>query len=46
VPRHTRNLPVVLLFALLLILFAGNRPVAAEIVRLPVTIDYPCCRIS
>lgn len=40
-PRHTRNLPVVLLFALLLILFAGNRPVAAEIVRLPVTIDYP-----
>jgi len=41
VPRHTRNLPVVLLFALLLILFAGNRPVAAEIVRLPVTIDYP-----
>ena len=40
-PRHTRNLPVAFLLSALLIVVAGARPVAAEIVRLPVTIDYP-----
>ena len=40
-PRHIRNLPVVFVLATLLLIFAGLRPVAAEIVRLPITIDYP-----